>query len=115
VNHRTQTKRGMQWDLTCKLEDLDFADDYILAQHFKYMAEKLVDLTIEARKVGMKINQTKTKAMPINNKNKNTFILDGKEIENVDNIPYPGSVVTKKGDSMEDVRNKISKAIGAFN
>jgi hypothetical protein len=79
------------------------------------MTEKLVDLTREVRKVGMKINQAKTKAMRINNINKNTFILDGKEIESVDNIPYPGSVVTKKGDSMEDVRNKISKAIGAFN
>jgi hypothetical protein len=32
----------------------------------------------------MRINQAKTKAMRINNKNKSTFTLEGKEIENVD-------------------------------
>jgi hypothetical protein len=41
------------------------------------MTEKLVDLNREARKVGVKINQAKTKAIHINNKNKNTFTLHG--------------------------------------
>jgi hypothetical protein len=75
----------------------------------------LVDLNREARIFGMKINQAKTKAMRIKNKNKNTFILDGKEIENGDKSPYLGSVITKEGGCMEDVRNKISKTNGAFN
>jgi hypothetical protein len=39
------------------------------------MTEKLVDLNREARKVGMKINLAKTKAMCINNKNKNIFTV----------------------------------------
>jgi hypothetical protein len=47
-------------------------------------------------------------------KHKNIFTLDGKEIGNVDKFPYLGSVVTKDG-SLEDVRNKIAKANGAFN
>jgi lipid II:glycine glycyltransferase (peptidoglycan interpeptide bridge formation enzyme) len=59
--------RGIQLDLTCKLEDLDFAEN------FKNLAEKLADLNREARKVGMKINQAKTKAMSINNNDKNTY------------------------------------------
>jgi hypothetical protein len=76
----------------------------------------LIDLGREARKVGMKINQAETKAMHINNNNnKNTFTLDGEEIENVDKFPYLGSIVTKEGGSMKDVRNKISKANGTFN
>jgi hypothetical protein len=37
------------------------------------------------------------------------------EKENVDKFPYLGSIVTKEGGSMEDVRNKISKANWAFN
>jgi hypothetical protein len=74
------------------------------------MTQKLIDLNREARKVGMKINQTKTKAMHINNKNKNTFTLDRKEIKNVDKFPYLSSIVTNECDSMENVRNKISKA-----
>jgi hypothetical protein len=37
------------------------------------------------------------------NENKNTFILDGKEIGNVGKFPYLGSIVTEQGGSMEDV------------
>jgi hypothetical protein len=53
--------------------------------------------------------------MHINNRNKNIFTLDGKEIGNVAKFPYLGSIVTKEGGNMEDVRNKISKAHAAFN
>jgi hypothetical protein len=45
--------------------------------NFKDMTEKLVDLNREARKVGININQVKTKEKLINTSNKNTFILDG--------------------------------------
>jgi hypothetical protein len=102
-------QRGIQWDLTRKLEDLDFTNDIcLLAQNFEDMTEQLVDLNREARKVGMKINPAKTKAMRINNKNTNTFTVDGKEIGN-DEFLYLGGIVTKEGGSAEDVRNKISK------
>jgi hypothetical protein len=63
----------------------------------------------------MKINQAKTKSMRINNKITNSFTLDRKVIENVDKFLYLDSIVTKEGGSMEDVRNKTSKANGAFN
>jgi hypothetical protein len=53
--------------------------------------------------------------MSINNKNKDNFTIDGIEIENVDIFPYLGSIVTKEGGSMEDVRNKISKENEVFN
>jgi hypothetical protein len=59
----------------------------------------------------MKID-AKTKAMSINNKNKNMFTLDEKETENVDKFPHLGSIVAKESASMEDVKNKISKANG---
>jgi hypothetical protein len=77
------------------------------------MPENLVDLNREARKVGMKINQAKIKAMRINNKNKYTFTLYRKEIGNADKFPYLCSSVTMGGGSMEDARNKIPKANGA--
>ncbi|PNF22462.1 hypothetical protein B7P43_G15247 [Cryptotermes secundus] len=96
-------QRGIQWDLTHKLENLDFA------HNFKHMTDKLVDLNREARKVGMKINQAEIKAMHVNNKNKNTFT------ENVDKFSYLGTIVTKEGCIVEDVRNRISKANEAFN
>lgn len=49
------------------------------------MTEKLADLNREARKVRMKINQARMKAMRINNTK--TFTLGGKEIGNVDIFP----------------------------
>jgi hypothetical protein len=79
------------------------------------MTANMVDSNREIRKVGMKINKAKSKAMHINNINKNTFTLDRKETENVDKFPYLCSIATKEGGSMEDVRNKISKANGALN
>jgi hypothetical protein len=72
MRRTTQHKqRGIQWDLTCKLEELDFVDNIcLLAQNCKDMTAKLVDLNREAKKVVLKINKTQTKAMHINNKNK---------------------------------------------
>jgi hypothetical protein len=56
-------QRGIQWDLTHKLEALDFRDNIcLLTQNFKDMTEKLVNFNNEARKVGMKINHAKTKS-----------------------------------------------------
>jgi hypothetical protein len=64
---------------------LDFADDTcLLTQNFKDTTEKSVDLNRETKKVGININQAKTKAKCINNTN--TFTLDGKEIANVDKV-----------------------------
>jgi hypothetical protein len=106
-----QKQRGIEWDLTRKLEDLDFADDVF----WHKMTEKLVDIDRETWKVGMKINQAKTKVMNMNNKTKNNFTPDKKEIGNVDKFPYLGSRVVKEGGSVEDVRNEMSKANWDFN
>jgi hypothetical protein len=43
-NEKHKTQRAVQWDLTCKMEDLDFTDNMcLLTQNFKDMTEKLVD------------------------------------------------------------------------
>jgi hypothetical protein len=85
-----------------------------LAQNYKDMTENLVDLNREARKVGIKINKEKTKEMLINNNNRNTFTLGGKEIENVHQFPYLDSIVTMEDGSMEAARNEISNVYRAF-
>jgi hypothetical protein len=82
---------------------LDFADNilvYLLAQSFKNMLEKLVDLNKEASEVGMKINQAKTKAMRINNKNTVTDLLKV--------FLGNGSVNTFQSATMEDVSQRTS-------
>lgn len=108
-------RRGIQWGLTDRLEDLDFADDLcLLTNSFKDMEAKLNDLKTEASEVGLKINGKKTKEMRYNNRNKALLFLGNQEIEQVKQFCYLGSMVTTEGGTIEDIGNRINKAKGAF-
>ena len=49
---------SIRWGLVDRLEDLDFADDVcLLSEAHREMQAKLGDLTKEAGKVGLAINQ----------------------------------------------------------
>jgi hypothetical protein len=64
-------KKGIQWGLHDKLEDLDIADNIcIVVQSFKDTEAKLNGLKVEAQNTGMKINSQKSKEMRVNPKNK---------------------------------------------
>jgi hypothetical protein len=105
-------KKGIQWRLYDKLQDLEFADDIcILAQSFKDMEAKMNDLKLETENIGMKINSHKTKEMRLNPKNED---LGGYEIEEVNKICYLGCMVSQDGGANEDVTNRMNKARGAF-
>ena len=55
-------KRGIQWSMKERLEDLDYADDIcLLAHRFCDMEEKLRKLKEEAELVGLHININKTR------------------------------------------------------
>ena len=50
-------RRGIQWNLTTVLQDLDFADDIaLLSFKFNELREKSGRLTEEAARVGLKRN-----------------------------------------------------------
>ena len=77
-------KRGMQWSMKERLEDLDHADDIcLLAQRFSDMEEKLKRLKEEAELPGLHININKTKGMRVNTSNMQKFRLAETEIEEV--------------------------------
>jgi hypothetical protein len=108
-------RRGIQWGLTEQLEDLDFADDiYLLSQKCRGMAEKLCELEDEEKLVGLKMNSGKTKLMKINTNVQNQLQVNGDDIEAVEEFTYLGSVVTRDGGAVEDVRVCIQKANAAF-
>ena len=108
-------KRGIQWGLHSRLEDLDFADDLcILAQRHSDMKEKLIALNDSARQVGLKVNVKKTKEMRINVNGRERLEMDGRVIEEVDSFVYLGSVVNVSGGAESDVAGRIRKAYGAF-
>jgi len=63
-------KRGIQWVMKERLEDLDYVDDIcLLAQRFCDMEEKLTRLKEEAQLAGLYININKMKGMHLICKN----------------------------------------------
>lgn len=65
MRETTKNKQtGITWAMTEMLEDLDYADDIALLSHrHGDMQEKTNQLAETARKIGLKINNTKTSRM----------------------------------------------------
>jgi hypothetical protein len=104
-NVNRDSRRGIQWVLVRRLEDLDFADDLcLLSETHGDMHKKLEDLTNKAEKTGLIINVKKTKGVSINTSKIDPFTLRGEIIEDV------GSVVAKDGGAALDVSQRIRKA-----
>lgn len=117
VMHETtkKHKRGLQWNLTDTLEDLEYADDVCLfAQSIKNMQEKVNDLVVESRKVGLKINKGKTKLLTINTKTTVNIHIEDTHIEKIDEFKYLGSIVSNTGGTTADIQQKINKARKVF-
>ena len=109
------TKRGIQWELTTTLEDLDFADDIVLlSSSHKDMQEKINSLILKANTIGMKINIGKTKLLKQNARNEQPITINGIPVEEVKEFTYLGSTVTEDGDSSRDIDLRITKATQAF-
>jgi hypothetical protein len=108
-------ERGIQWNMSDRLEDLELADDiWLLAQRLTDMKEKLKRLQGQAELAGLNINIKKTKEMRVNvSTTTEKLNIDGKEIQQIDSFTYIGSIVTGDGGS-EDVRVQIRKENGAF-
>jgi hypothetical protein len=89
-----------------KLEDLDFAEDVcLLAQRWSDMKAKFKKLENEAAKVGLKINEFKTKEMRINPSTDLELTVNGREVEQVISFLYLGSTVTTYGGALQDVQS----------
>ena len=60
--------------------------------------------------MGLKINKEKTKAMRINARNQEKIIINGQDIEDVDEFVYLGAKVCKEGGGMKDfLKNSYRK------
>ena len=95
---------------------MDFAGDVVLLSSTKQqIQDKTTRLDAEVRPVGLQINKEKTKAMRINARIQEKIIINGQDIEDVHEFVYLGAKVCKKGGGMKDLKNRLSKARGAFN
>jgi hypothetical protein len=107
--------KGIQWTLTGKLEDLEFADDLALLSHrLQDMQEKVDALGAISQRVGLKINKEKTEVMRINNNQEAPVTIDGRNVNDVEEFVYLGSKISKSGGTEEDIRARINRARCAF-
>lgn len=106
---------GINWYLTQKLEDLDYADDIsLLAQTHEDLQRRINKLAKCAAEVGLEININKTKVMRGNTNNTRPITIGDTSIEDVDKFNYLGSVITKEGGTKDDIDNKLMKARATF-
>ena len=95
-----------------KLPYLDFADDIALLDNFISNAQQhLNDVTSECLKVGLRINDGKTKYSKYNIDNNTPLTANGILLESTDNFTYLGSM-TKNTDC--DIERRKVLAIAAY-
>ena len=104
-------RTGIQWSLTCKLEDLNFADDLcLMSQKLQHMQEKVEALQDAAERVGLKINKEKTQEMRIQTRDDSPIHIGDEVIQRTDHFTYLGSVVSESRGTEEDNVARIRKA-----
>ena len=112
---REANRDGLQWTLTTRLEDLDFADDIALLSHnHQGMQAKVTRLAKISAKTGLRISKSKTKVMRVKTRNVDNIKLDGEAIDEVEDFTYLGSSISKDGGSDRDIVARIGKARTAF-
>ena len=85
-------RRGIRWNFTTVLEDLDFADDN-----------------------GLKLNERNCKTLGTECASSREKIeVNGEEVDDVEEFIYLGAIVDKEGGGSKDIMHRLQKAPGAF-
>ena len=104
---------------TVRVTESQFADDAALYAGFRKGLESMTTTFVEeASKWGLTVSLEKTKGMAmgegLRNANVTPILVEGGEIEIVDNFTYLGSVISKDGYVTNDVKGWNAKASRAF-
>ena len=106
---------GIRWNLTTKLEDLDYADDIaLLSSNREQIQQKTILLNNYSKTTGLNINSSKTKLMRLNANNTRPVEINGKIIEDVNTFVYLGATINTSGGADEDIRRRLGLARLAF-
>jgi len=102
--------------ITTVLEDLDLVDDIaLLSSKFNDLHEKTGRLTEEAARAGLELNARKCKTLRTEYaNNRESIVVNGWEVEDVEEFPYLGAIVDKEGGGSKDIMNRLQKARSAF-
>ena len=103
-------------NLKIVLEDLDFADDIVLpSSKCRDLCEKTWRLTEEAARVSLKLIARKCETMRAEfARNRESIVVNGEEVEDVEEFAYLGAIVDKEGGGSRDIRDRLQTIRGAF-
>ncbi|KAI5732115.1 hypothetical protein M8J77_021794 [Diaphorina citri] len=98
----------------CKITDLMFADDCALFAETPEQLQLLVDLfTTESRKLGLKVNESKTEVMFVNME-PIPITINGRTLKEVQCFKYLGSNIQNNGRLESEINHRINAANQAF-
>jgi hypothetical protein len=107
-------KRGIQRRIIKSCDDFNFADDIcLLAQRWSDRKAKLEKLEKEAAKVGLKINEFKTKDMKVDPQTDLMLTINSMEVEQAISFTYLDRIITTDGGAQRTSR-VASKENGAL-
>ena len=110
---RTSTdgkRNGIQQTLWSQLDNLDFADDLVLLSHrHVQMQDKTTCLDSASARMGLHINNGKTKIMRMWYASNSPVTVAGQPLEVVSSFTYLGSIVDTQDGSDANVRARIGK------
>ncbi|XP_078381358.1 uncharacterized protein LOC144664104 [Oculina patagonica] len=99
-------RRAIRWNFTTVLEDLDFADDIaLLSSKISDLQEKTGRLAVEAARYIPRTAFAHSSEI---------IVVNGEEVEDVEEFAYVGATVNKEGGGSKDITNRLQKARGAF-
>ena len=103
-------------NLKIVLEGLDFADDIALpSSKCNDLREKTWRLTEEAARVSLKLIARKCETMRAEfARNRESIVVNGEEVEDVEEFAYLGAIVDKEGGGSRDIRERLQTIRGAF-
>ena len=101
-----------------EVKELRYADHTVLfAQKPEGLRRLLQSVKTHSESSGLYLNakKTKTKIMDLDKSPTTTIVVDGEQLENVNNFVYLGSTIDADGKSSPDIRRRIAIAISKLN
>jgi len=112
----TTEEAGLKLTEDKRLTDLCYADDVALIDDSVDGLQAMMDsVACWDKKVGLSINVAKMKWMEVgNSSNGNGQLMNGEQVEPIEEFCYLGSILTNNGSCCKDVRTRVAKANLAF-
>ena len=108
-------RRGIRWNFTTVLQNLDLTDDItLLSSTRNYLHEKTGTLAEETARVGLKLNAKKCKTLRPNVLVAARILWWMARSDDVEEFTYLGAIVDKEGGGCRDIMHRLHKAHGAF-